>query len=247
MRVMSVNVCCWGDGKNSVSERAPLIEHLIRTYEPDVIGVQEATVWWMAYLKAHLPQYASIGIGREKKGQGEASPVFFRKDRFDLRGGDTFWLSETPRTVSRGWDAACNRVCTIGRLLDLQSGKAYSIFNTHLDHIGPQAQLNGIRLINQKIREEKNASIILTGDFNVEPDSSVYAEVFLQDARISSGTEDSLGTYHDYGRIPDEKSPIIDYCFHSGDIEVKSYQVLRETGQGGYATDHYAVLVELID
>ncbi len=245
MKVMSINVCCWGNGSYSVPERAPKVEKMIRTYDPDIIGIQEATTWWMGYLKAHLPQYASIGVGREEKGQGEASPIFFKKERFDLKDGETFWLSETPGIVSNGWDGAFNRVCTRARLLSLPDGKEYSCFNTHLDHIGFYAQLNGIRLINQVIREHMDTSVILTGDFNVEPDSPVYQEVFLEDARILSGSKEIGGTWHDYGRIDDEKAPIIDHCFVSKDLSVKDYRVIRDGDEAKLATDHYAVLVEI--
>jgi endonuclease/exonuclease/phosphatase family metal-dependent hydrolase len=47
-----------------------------------------------------------------------------------------FWLSETSDVVSKGWDAAYNRICTYVRLLDKKANKQFGVFNTHLENEG---------------------------------------------------------------------------------------------------------------
>lgn len=244
MKVMSFNLCCWGDNELSVSNRAPRVKETILKYAPDLIGVQEATPWWMSYLKENLSEYNSVGVGREEDGLGESSAIFFKKSIFDLKSAETFWLSETPDVVSCGWDAAFNRVCTIANLIRLEDGKEFYYYNTHLDHIGSEAQVNGIKLINESIRKHQGYPVIFTGDFNVTPDSKAYAEVFLKDAREVSEYMSNKGTFHAYGELPVEEVCIIDYCFVSEDIAVKDYKVITDKVDNQYISDHYPVLVE---
>lgn len=245
MKVMSFNLCCWGSEELSVENRAPRVAATIRKYSPDLFGVQEATPFWMAYLKENLPEYASVGAGREEKGKGESSAIFYKKSVFDLKSAETFWLSETPDVVSLGWDADCKRVCTRANLINLEDGKEYCYYNTHLDHVGPNAQLNGIKLINESMKKYAEYPMILTGDFNVFPDSEVYAEVFLKDTRIASGFTGKCSTYHGYGHYTDEEDVIIDYCFVSENLTVKSYQVATDKVDGKYVSDHYPVIAEI--
>ena len=87
--------------------------------------------------------------------------------------------------------------------------------------------------------------LILTGDFNVFPDSEVYAEVFLKDTRIASGFTGKCSTYHGYGHYTDEEDVIIDYCFVSDNLTVKSYQVATDKVDGKYVSDHYPVIAEI--
>ena len=83
--------------------------------------------------------YSQIGLAREGVGKGESSNIYYKKDRFVLKENNTFWLSATPDTISKGWDAAYNRVCTYGLFKDKKTKKQFWIFNTHLDHISKQA------------------------------------------------------------------------------------------------------------
>ncbi len=64
-----------------------------------------------------------------------------KKARFELLASGYFWLSETPEIAgSRGWDGACERIASWGKLKDKISGKEYFALNTHLDHIGVVAR-----------------------------------------------------------------------------------------------------------
>ena len=89
--------------------------------------------------------------------------------------------------------------------------------------------------------------MILTGDFNSEPGSSVVAHVqkdgVLRDAKAiaaqRSGTDRS---FSDFGQIPEAERPLLDYIFVSGDIEAVRYEVLPDTFDGGYVSDHAPVM-----
>ena len=65
-------------------------------------------------LRAGLPEYDGIGVGRDDgKTAGEYAPLFYRKDKYEVLDSNTFWLAENPDSVGMmGWDAVCVRIAT---------------------------------------------------------------------------------------------------------------------------------------
>ena len=173
LKVMTYNIRLNldSDGLNSWTNRKDFFTSQIQFYEPDVFGVQEATPIQVTDIATALSQYNEIGIGREGVGKGESSNIYYKKDRLKIIQESTFWLSETPDKISKGWDAAFNRVCTYALFKDVKTNKIFWVFNTHLDHIGELARTNGIQLILSKIKKlnQKNYPVIFMGDFNSEP------------------------------------------------------------------------------
>ena len=92
------------DGDNAWPYRKERVEALIRFYGFDVLGVQEAKPSQMSDLRT-MPGFASVGVGRDGGDRGEYSAIFYRTDRLRVLDSGTFWLSETPVTVSIGWEA----------------------------------------------------------------------------------------------------------------------------------------------
>ena len=122
------------DGDNVWMKRRHATPEMIRREAPDVFGVQEGLIDQLHYIDAECPQYARVGVGRDDGAEkGEFMAVYYLRDRFELLDSGTFWLSETPDKVSRGWDGACNRTVTWVELKDRKSGKEFFYFNTHLD------------------------------------------------------------------------------------------------------------------
>ena len=122
IRVMSFNIRYNNpdDGIHAWDNRKENVVKLIRHYNPDVLGLQEALSGQISYLNDQLPDYHWIGVGRDDgETAGEYSPVFCKKDRFELIKSDYFWLSDTPEQPgSMGWDAACPRIVTWLQLYD---------------------------------------------------------------------------------------------------------------------------------
>ena len=136
------------DGDNAWMKRRHATPQMISQEAPDVFGVQEGLIDQLQYIDAECPQYARVGAARDDGAQqGETMAVYYLRDRFDLIDSGTFWLSETPDKVSRGWDGACNRTVTWVELKDKESGKEFFYFNTHLDHNGMVAREVGVKLL----------------------------------------------------------------------------------------------------
>ena len=237
------------DGQNNWRFRRERIAGVIKAQEVDVLGTQELLSNQFNDLSGLLTGYQGVGVGRlDGAESGEYCAVFFRKDRFTLLDSGTFWLSETPEVVGPlGWDGACERIATWVVLRD-RDGREFFFIDTHLDHVGQVARDEGVSLLMKRIETLSGGRpVILTGDFNSEPGSSVVAHVqkdgVLRDAKaIAAQRSGTDWSFSDFGQIPEAERPLLDYIFVSGDIEAVRYEVLPDTFDGGYVSDHAPVM-----
>ena len=237
------------DGQNNWRFRRERVAGVIKAQEVDVLGTQELLSNQFNDLSGLLTGYQGVGVGRlDGVESGEYCAVFFRKDRFTLLASGTFWLSETPEVVgSLGWDGACERIATWVVLRD-RDGREFFFIDTHLDHVGQVARDEGVSLLMKRIETLSGGRpVILTGDFNSEPGSSVVAHVqkdgVLRDAKaIAAQRSGTDWSFSDFGQIPEAERPLLDYIFVSGDIEAVRYEVLPDTFDGGYVSDHAPVM-----
>jgi len=86
------------------------------------------------------------------------------------------------------------------KLQDKVSDKEYFALNTHLDHVGGMARREGISLMLDKVNELSDGlPVIVTGDFNSEPESDVIKHV-----------TDSANPEH----LTDARQAVSQYIFH---------------------------------
>ncbi len=237
------------DGENSWSNRKDFITNQLKFYEPDIFGVQEALLKQLEYFTEKLEGYDYVGVGREDgKEGGEFSAILYKTDKFKVLENGTFWLSETPEKVSTGWDAALPRICTYALFEEKETGDKFWFFNTHFDHIGELARKNSAKLILQKISEinTKNLPLLLTGDFNLEPETEPIQLIKnrLHDSKeaaeiVSFGSE---GTFNGYNYDESDRRRI-DYIFVNDQVEIEKYGVLTDSKEKRFPSDHFAVMV----
>ena len=124
LSVMSYNIrfATESDGENAWSRRKEYLASQVAFYEPGILGVQEALPEQLEFLDEELEDYKWFGEGRDGKDKGEFSAIFYNTQKFEVVDMNTFWLSETPHRISRGWDAALNRICTYGLFREKSSG-----------------------------------------------------------------------------------------------------------------------------
>ncbi len=241
------------DSLNNWQYRKDVAAQVIKIHDVDLLGTQEVLVNQLNDLKARLPEYNAIGVGREDGVEkGEYSAIFYKKDRFNELESGYFWLSETPEVAgSKGWDGACERIATWALLQEKDSKKEVFFINTHLDHVGKVARQEGVTLLLNRAKEyAKGKPVIITGDFNSRPDSNVFRHVtesgeFFDSRLIASQTSGSAGTFNAFGRIPEEKRDYIDYIFVTNQFEVSSYEVLPEKLDNILVSDHMPVITKL--
>ena len=260
LRVMTFNIRYDEprDKENAWPNRKELVAGLILSHQTDIVGVQEALKGQLVDLGKLLPDYAWVGVGRaDGKDGGEFSAIFYRKDLFKSLETSTFWLSETPHMPSTGWDAALPRIVTWAKLQDLRTRKSFFVFNTHFDHRGERARTESSRLLLDRIsRIAKNLPVIVTGDFNFTESAEGYRiltgknsgkpALILRDTLYVSERErrGPSSTFNDFKAfVPGRK---IDYVFVKGNIRVLQHEVLDDTPDGKFPSDHFPVLAEMI-
>lgn len=247
IKVISYNIRMSGspaaDGDNYWDNRKQASINMVVEEQPDVMGIQEGCPDQIAFLDEHLPQYKHIGVGREDgKAAGEMMAIYYRTDRVELTDGGTFWLSETPDEVSQGWDGACKRTCTWTLMRMKDTGAEFAYLNTHLDHVGPVARAEALKLIVKKIAElvPDSVPVFLTADFNSTTDDAIFdpLKAVMHDARAKAPQSDPRGTYNDWGNA---SGVVIDHIFYR-DATPESFTVLCDKNYGApYISDHYPV------
>jgi endonuclease/exonuclease/phosphatase family metal-dependent hydrolase len=262
IRVMTFNIRLNSvdDGPNQWLYRKDMAASMIRFHKADIAGLQEALKDQVDDLAARLPEYGWFGVGRDDgKEKGEYMAVFYRKDRFKVLEQSTFWLSETPDSVTKGWDAACFRVVTWGKFGDQRTGKKFYLFNTHFDHIGEVARRESAKLILERIDQTAGSDpVIVTGDFNSPPDSEPYqiltkglpgkeATGLINTENIAQFPHhgpDATFTAFQSSYSPGNKP--IDFIFTKNKVQVIFHGTLSDTFDGKYPSDHMPVLAEVI-
>lgn len=253
-KVMSYNIRYDNpnDGINKWENRKQEMVEMIRHYQPELLGTQEGLYYQLAFLDSSLTNYIYTGIGREDGNKkGEFCAIFYDTTKFVLLEGSTFWLSENSNTVSVGWDAALERICTYGLFQDIITNKRLWVFNTHFDHIGKKSREWSAQLILQKINRihRNNDPVILMGDLNCLPDSK---PIQLIKTEFSDGAKVSIkppkgpkGTFNGFNpRHVNNKR--IDYIFVKN-IHVKSYKHIdSRMSNNNYYSDHLPVLISII-
>jgi len=258
LNVMTLNVRLdsESDGLNNWKYRKAVAANTITYYDADVVGTQEVLHNQLIDLETALPDYTSIGVGREDgMEKGEYCAIFYNHNRLTEIGSGYFWLSENPMNIGKkGWDAACERIATWAKLQDKQTRKIFFVLNTHFDHIGKTARIESAKLILDKVKlYSKKLPVIVTGDFNVNPKSEAIKIItdetnplHLADTRaISQKVEGPDWTFHDFGRLPLNERELIDYIFVKNNVNVLDYKVIDEKVDNQFISDHNPVLVRV--
>lgn len=240
-----------GDSLDAWPNRKESLLNMVRFYDFDLFGVQEALSGQVKDL-SELKGYDHVGIGRDDgKEAGEFSAIFFKKDRLKLIRSGTFWLSPTDvNHPNKGWDAALPRICTWASFEDKKTGFKFYHFNTHFDHRGLEARRESAKLIMRMMKEiAGTAPLVLTGDFNVTQDNESYHlfnnSGLLKDAYQTAAVKLSdNGTFNAFKiATPTADTGRIDHIFFSNQFTVRRYGVLTNSFRGRYPSDHFPVMV----
>lgn len=220
---------------NGWGQRYPYIAQIVQFHGFEIFGTQEGKYHQLQDLKAAMPGYDYIGVGRDDgKQAGEFSAIFYKTDRFEVLEHGDFWLSPETDHPNKGWDAALPRICTWGKFKEKNSGFEFIYFNLHMDHIGVQARSESAKLILQKVKEQpSHIPVILSGDFNVDQTNESYALLnnsgVMRDAyEMADLRYAPNGTFN--GFHPDRMTTSrIDHIFLSDDFQVLKYGILTDT------------------
>lgn len=241
LSVMSFNV--WV-GTRSDARNQRVIQ-MIKNYMPDTIGMQEIDPTWLGVLDAGIGStYARVGEGRDGGSKGEHNPIYYNKEKFNLLGSGTYWLSDTPNVVSKHPSSSLNRIYTYA-ILQRKTDKAVVMhINTHFDHISEPARVSQAKLLGQFIEKYNDMyPIVVTGDFNTKYGSDTYKSLLhygiCNTVNLVDGAVNTA-TFTNYGKAND----IIDFIFSNGSVRPTYYKVCTEKINGDFPSDHHPILVK---
>ena len=246
LKLMSFNVryANANDGANNWDNRKSDLYTMIKTEKPFIIGLQECQMNQRNDMVDNCTEYAAIGVGRDDgAGKGETCSIMYHKASCEIVKWGSFWLSETPdKPGIKGWDANNVRVATWARVKVKSTGKEFFYINTHLDHKGRTAQVEGTKLIMKKFAELNTSKLpqLLTADFNVEQNDEIFDECLktMKNARLVAPKTDNKGTYNGW---VGGKSTCIDHLFLSG-FEILEYKTVdQKWGNTIFISDHNPV------
>jgi endonuclease/exonuclease/phosphatase family metal-dependent hydrolase len=256
-RILTYNVRCDSPedrGSDAWESRRDAVAGTVRLHRPDIVGIQEPFHSQVTDLSERLPDFTLVGKGRGAgETEGEYVPIGYRTDRFTLVERDTFWLSPTPSEPgSVGWDAEFPRVVTMVRLRDEATETEVVCFNTHFDHVGEVARLNGAALLRSRLEAvPTEVPFVLTGDFNCGPSSRPFriltADLPAFDrtpvhakkkCQLELGPKTSTTDF-----ATTTSGPRIDHVFVSPDLAVNTYaSVTQSRPNGRFPSDHLPVV-----
>lgn len=235
------------DGVNNWQFRREYMTDLINHYQPDLLGAEEAYYPQYADMKSLLPDYGAFGPTEGRQG-AESVAVFYLKSRLACIDSGTFWLSETPDTQSVGWDADLRRTVTWGAFKVKSSNRKVYFFVTHFDHKGNKAREESAKLLLQKVHEiAGDAHAFIAGDFNFREESIYYKALtagnksvpgFYDTNKLAERYYGPPWTLHDFGLIPVEKRPKIDYIFTNKEVRVIQFVNIAEQRGDVFPSDH---------
>jgi endonuclease/exonuclease/phosphatase family metal-dependent hydrolase len=242
------------DGVHAWPKRRDTLAAFVRSQNPDVFCIQEGLVGQVNFLKESLSGFEVRGIGRDDgKEKGEFSAIYFKKFRFTCLADGTFWLSPSPSTPSKGWDAALPRIVTWVKLQDSLTAATFLVFNTHFDHMGVQARDSSAILIRRMISTiAGNLPYLVTGDFNSTETDSPYKLLtsresslpILIDAAQSTQTphQGPLATFTGFDIKKPDPGEQIDYIFGEKSIRANAHRTLIAHRAEGFLSDHLPVM-----
>ena len=250
MKILTCNIRCFGaqDNENNWIHRKDLCIDVIRSRTPDIICFQEMWAQQFADLSPAFPDYSYYGMIDEPTGQHPQNSIFYRKDTFSLISAGGYWLSETPHiTGSKSWDSNCTRIANWLRLKDNATGTEFRVTNTHLDHISQTARENQARIIVEDSSSyPPDYPQILTGDMNCDVTNKAI-DVFKKGEWTDTygqihNTENPGLTFHHF-KGPDTDCTIgkMDWIFMRGKVNTKDAEIITDSVNGKYPSDHYFV------
>lgn len=252
MRVMTFNLRFENDrdGENTWLHRRHLVIELIERFAPELLGTQEGTPAQLAFVNDHLSGYGMAAAERPEDPSCQYPTLFYRMDRIEVLSCGEFWLSRTPGVHrSKDWDSAYPRMLSHACLRERDTGRELWGAVTHLDHLGAVGRLEQGRIIAEWVRG-RSAPIVLMGDFNDAPASSLHRlltgrDVGLVDVWEGLGLPEGAAsmTHHGFNGVPQKFR--MDWVLVSRELRAVDARIVRDHSSGRYPSDHFPFFAEL--
>lgn len=229
--------------------RFPSIKKLILQEDWDIIGFQEPTERQFEDLKT-LKDYGCVGKKRSNSLTAEYNPIFYKKEKFELLDQSTQWLTDKPnnKKYENSWGASLPRIFTVAKFRMKYNDSVFYIINTHFDHISENARYESSKLITRYIEKNmSNKPVIITGDFNGEPEERFYKVLSKKFNSVVEESKDHTGPIATFPKVELDEIPEqenmseIDYIFINNKITVEKTKIMINRFNNCYPSDHFPI------
>ena len=256
MIVMSCNIrySRAKDGPDAWPLRRELCLRVILSRNPDVVCFQEQTDEQFEWFASRMEGFAFSAPTDTPAGSDPVTAIFWRTDRLRLKSTGAYWLSRTPHVPgSTSWASDCVRMATWARLEVRGAAPEHEVrvVNTHLDHISQRARVHQAEMIAQDGRAyPPGYPQVLTGDFNCDHRNPAVRRLLRSGFRDTyatvHGIADPFGTYHAFrGREYTSRIGKMDWVMVKGDWRVWGAEIVTDSENGRYPSDHFFVLADI--
>lgn len=259
------NILSYNVYYKDVQARAANIIDLIKKGAADVIGLQEVSVDWQSYLNeafVNSGDYGYYGFGRyggEWNGSSlqsgeQFSLILYKTEKYELVKSGHFWCSSTPDIYSAQWTDGIKsefpRCINWVMLKDKVTGDEFVFVDAHLDPDNETVRVYSAQLIVQKMTQIAEGRLcVMVGDWNSGLTKPSYAQITsngFSDVRSIAVETTKIGTFNDWGKREKTSWAFGDIIFASkGLAQVKKFNVLDDTYDGEYMSDHCPVVAEI--
>lgn len=241
------------------AQRRALCEKVIKSRQPDILCLQEVGRGQNDDFIKAFPGFVAFGYpdpyvdANPPNFQACKNTILYSRDRYKQTSAGMYWLSATPQIAgSRLPGANLPRHVTWLRLKVRDNGREFRVLDTHW------ALQREIRLQQAKILNAEGTLYsadfpqLLCGDFNSDRSSPEHASL------LEAGWKDTYETVHGSGepgytghgfkgpnRDKAKKNGKIDFVFFRGNAQPLAAEIIRDSEDGRYPSDHYFVSADV--
>lgn len=234
-------------GPDHWERRRPVMQRLLATEQPTILGSQEALPDQAGFIRHALGErYRSVGHGREANGRGEGCPVFYDRERVELLDWTQTALSDTPDVAgSTSWGNRIPRIIVNAAFRDRATGNEFRVLNTHFDHLSRISRLLSAEEI-LRLVAESTIPAVATGDFNLDVNSPAHEKLTGSGKLIDCWDESLERLTPAWGSFPDYRPPRlyrkrIDWILATPTVSVLRMGINVARFDGKWASDHAPV------
>lgn len=238
------------DGIHSWENRLPLLQQIYTEFGPDILATQEGKEKQIKSLAQKLS--LKLVEGHREWIEDRMYPcLYVNEEQISVIESGDIWLSDTPQVRgSVSFKSTFPRLCTWMRINHLVNDQEYIVINTHLDHVLEETRLEQTKVLVNEINKinKNNIPLILMGDFNDSPESSIrkiiLEELDLKDPWIEEAIPEET-SHHSF--LGDKAEGVrIDWILVPLAFAVQDIRLEKKSFDDIFPSDHYPLLATLI-
>jgi len=246
VRMISANILAeyadWGSTID-VKYRTEIFAGNMNFYNPDVIGIQECSPYWLSFLQTEFKSNSPYKL------LGKPSTNIFTYVVYNSERLEVLEFGYKDYSVKNNMRA---RGIAYGVFKDKESGKVFAFGSTHWnggDNDDCRKQVDEAAKVLNDIKAKYKCTIYCTGDFNSNENTGVYKTFMeltaMEDTMYTTNNRtNNLPSWHELGK-ENFSVKSCDHIFASSGVRCVKFRTLVENSQI-YASDHSWLCADIV-